>query len=172
MGSSVIDNKKRLKEIIQEAKADIKSGLEANGNTTAVERGLSYLSEGSYYQAQVSSVGFYRFLDDLYKRYDDCADRLIDILSGLVQLIFNKNKMLINITAEGEGYDLIKDELLHCPMLNKDNVRLRFLKQLLTCQKSLESIMKDLRRRVKCSMLRVWVISKSMVMITPEAFRC
>ena len=45
MGSSVIDNKKRLKEIIQEAKADIKSGLEANGNTTAVERGLSYLSE-------------------------------------------------------------------------------------------------------------------------------
>ena len=121
VGSSVIDNKKRLKEIIQEAKADIKSGLEANGNTTAVERGLSYLSEGSYYQARVSSVGFYRFLDDLYKRYDDCADRLIDILSGLVQLIFNKNKMLINITAEEEGYDLIKDELLHCPMLNKDN---------------------------------------------------
>ena len=121
VGSSVIDNKKRLKEIIQEAKADIKSGLEANGNTTAVERGLSYLSEGSYYQARVSSVGFYRFLDDLYKRYDDCADRLIDILSGLVQLIFNKNKMLINITAEEEGYDLIKDELLHCPMLGKDN---------------------------------------------------
>ena len=57
----------------------------------------------------------------MYKRYDDCADRLIDILSGLVQLIFNKNKLLINITAEEEGYDLIKDELLHCPMLNKDN---------------------------------------------------
>ena len=121
MDSSVIGNKKRLKEIIQEAKADIKSGLEANGNTTAVERGLSYLSEGSYYQAQISSVGFYRFLDNLYKNYDDCADRLIDILSGLVQLIFNKNKLLINITAEKEGYDIIKDELLHCPMLNKEN---------------------------------------------------
>ncbi len=121
VGSSVIDNKKRLKEIIQEAKADIKSGLEANGNATTVERGLSYISDGSYYQAQISSVGFYRFLDDMYKKYDECSDRLIDILSGLMKLIFNRDKLLINITSEEEGYSLISKELSRCEVFNNND---------------------------------------------------
>ncbi len=110
VNSSVIDNKKRLKEIIQEARADIKSSLEASGNITTVERGLSYISEESYYKAKIKSVGFYRFLCDLCNRYEECYDDLVDMLSKLTGCIFDKNKLLINITSEQEGYELISKE--------------------------------------------------------------
>ncbi|MBE5928745.1 MAG: insulinase family protein [Lachnospiraceae bacterium] len=109
---SVINDKKRLKEIIQEARAEARASIEATGNLTTVERALSYISETAYYQGLIGQVGFYRFLDKLYNDFDECADNLIDILEKLVGCIFDKEKLLINITADEEGYQVFEKEYL------------------------------------------------------------
>ncbi len=107
---SVINDKKRLKEIIQEARAEARASIEATGHSTTVECVLSYISETAYYQGLIGQVGFYRFLDKLYTDFDSCADRLVDILEKLTRCIFDKEKLLINVTADKDGYEAFKKE--------------------------------------------------------------
>ncbi len=107
---AVLNDKKRLKEIIQEERSALRGSMEAAGNNTAVERGLSYASESGYLQGRTGTVGLYRFIDSIYNNFDECADRLIEIFEILRDNIFRKDKLFISITASEEGYSCFEKE--------------------------------------------------------------
>ena len=104
IGKAVLNDKKRLKEIIQEERSELRGIMESSGNNTAVERGLSYASKSGYIQGRTGTVGLYRFIDGIYNHFDECADRLIDIFEILRDNIFRKDKLFISVTASEEGY--------------------------------------------------------------------
>ncbi len=107
---SILVDKKRIKDIIEEIRSELKGKMEASGNATAVDRALSYSSKSSYLQNQMSGIGFYRFIDDLCNRFDELSDSLIDILETLIYKIFRKEHLLISFTADDEGYGCFEDE--------------------------------------------------------------
>lgn len=107
---SILNDKKRLREILNENHAGLKGSLESAGHSTAVDRGLSYLSKSSFYQNQIGGISAYRFTDELCNRFEELSDRLIDILEALVYRIFKKDRLLVNITADDNGYKYFEDE--------------------------------------------------------------
>jgi len=106
---SIINNVSRVKEILLEMRAELKGSLEASGNATALERGLAYDSKSAFCQNQVGGIAFYRFLSALCDKYDEYADGIIKILEALTYKIFKRNKLLVSITADDEGYKHFED---------------------------------------------------------------
>lgn len=107
---SLFSDKKRLRDVLFELRAEFKASLEASGNATAVDRGLSYNSESMYYQNQITGVSFYRLLDEICNDFDNQCDKLIDILEALVYKIFNRKNLIVSITADDDGYKVFEDE--------------------------------------------------------------
>ena len=107
---SLFNDKKRLKEILLEMRADLKGSLEAAGNATALERGLSYISKAQFCKNQLNGVLFYRFLSAVCDKYDDYADELIRILEALLYKVFRKDNLTVSITADDEGYNIFADK--------------------------------------------------------------
>lgn len=110
MKGSLFSDKKRVREVLFEMRADLKATMEAAGNTTANSRGLSYISKAMFYNNQIGGVSFYRLLDNICNNYDNQSDTLIDILESLVYKMFRKSNVLVSITCDDEGYRLFEDE--------------------------------------------------------------
>lgn len=106
-----LEDEKRLREIIGETRSYLQSGLQAYGNLTAAWRGLSYLWEPYYYLEQMRGIAYYHFLCDLDDHFDERKKNLIAVLKSLVQNIFTKERLLLSVTAEQEGYDSLQENV-------------------------------------------------------------
>lgn len=95
---------KRLKEIIQEARSHAKMRLEMAGHSTAISRSASYFSPTSAYNELVGGVSYYRFLERIARNYDGEKEQVIARLREVCAKMFVRSNMLINYTANEEGY--------------------------------------------------------------------
>lgn len=102
--SSHVWDEKRLREVIGEARADMQISLQSSGHTTASWRAMSYLAEHMYYMEQFKGIAYYDFLCDLDAHFDERKENLIQVLQGLVEAIFVKERLSIGVTADEEGY--------------------------------------------------------------------
>lgn len=108
VSNTKFDDKKRLKEIIQELKSRFERRIIERGHTVAVSRINSYFSLAAKYENLLSGIDFYKFIVDLDKNFDDKADCIISSLEKVKNSIFNKNNLIVSITAEQENYEQFK----------------------------------------------------------------
>ncbi len=109
--NSKLDDEKRLREILAETKARLQGVLTSRGHTTAVARGLAYSSDSAYVGDQTKGIGFYRFIERLYGRFEEEKESLVAIFKELMQAIFCKKNMMVDFTADREGYELLERSL-------------------------------------------------------------
>ena len=107
---TVLDNTKRLKEIIDEMKSKMQMYFNSNGHSVAVDRAMSYYSVHGMFKDITAGISFYQFLEDLSANYAGRAEMAIGNLKQLLKMIFTKNKMLISITADEEGCRRFQEE--------------------------------------------------------------
>ena len=84
------DDEKRLKEILNQLKSRLEMSLMSNGHSAAVNRAMSYFSQGSWYKEMVEGIAFYQFLCGVLKDYDTKKSEVIAKLQKMVQKIFRK----------------------------------------------------------------------------------
>lgn len=106
--SNLFDTK-RLKDILLEVKSSQKQGLLAAGNITALTRALSGFSKEYELKEFTSGIEYYRCLEALASGGD--IDALAHKLHTIAKKVFNKNNLLIHITAEKKGYERYKELL-------------------------------------------------------------
>lgn len=97
---------KRLKEIIDETKSRMQMRFQSSGHSVAVNRAMSYYSEHGLFREIIQGISFYEFLEDITANYGLMKDTIISKFKELIELIFAKNKLLVSITADNEGYRL------------------------------------------------------------------
>ncbi|MCD4656424.1 MAG: insulinase family protein [Planctomycetes bacterium] len=102
------DEKNRLKEIIGELKARMKSRI-MNGFFAEYTRLGSYYSQAGKLGEIWGGITFYNFLDDLHKNFDAKFEDLTQNLRRTAQLIFNRNKLTIGFTAEEQDYQHLQN---------------------------------------------------------------
>ncbi len=106
-----LDDEKRLREIIGEVRSGKQASLQASGHSSAAWRGLSYLQEQYYYIEQIRGIAYYDFICDLDDHFDDRKKNLIAVLEGLAKNIFTRERMLVSVTADPEGYAVLDKEI-------------------------------------------------------------
>ena len=82
---SILEDEKRLKEILNEAKSKGQMKLMGSGHTAAVARATSYFSDTSYFNDLTGGIGFYQCLESWAKDFDTKKQEIMDGLKRVVK---------------------------------------------------------------------------------------
>ena len=111
MNHTIMDDEKRLREIIAESKSRLEMRMMGRGNAVAVRRAMAYFSESDLFEDLSGGVGYYDFIADIDKNFEERKADLIAQLKELVSCIFRKDNLFLSITASEEGYELLEKEM-------------------------------------------------------------
>ncbi len=102
--TSRFEDTRRLYEIIAEAKSRMQAALTGAAHSVAMIRALSYFSPTAAISGQISGIPQYRLLEDLEKNFDQRKEELVKKLKELTRYIFRKENLMVDYTADSEGY--------------------------------------------------------------------
>ena len=111
LNHSVFTDEKRLGEVIQETRSRARMKLENAGHSTAVSRATSYFSATAYYNELTGGTAYYHFLEQLEKDYPAKKQEIIAKLQEVSRKLFTRSNMLINYTADENGYEKLPETL-------------------------------------------------------------
>ena len=109
--NSKFDDKKRIREIIQETKSGQEHAIVSSGNYYAGLRIQSYFSAAGKYQELTSGLKFYHFLVELDASYDKKSNEVVQNLKKVSQLLFNRNQLIVSFTGEKSDFKLAQPGL-------------------------------------------------------------
>ena len=112
--SSKLEDEKRLGEILDETRSRARMKLEDSSHGAAVGRASSYFSATAAFNDRIGGIGYYQFLEEVSSRYaGDPAYRkeLIERLGKVSARLFTSDNLMVEYTADGEGYSRLPAEL-------------------------------------------------------------
>jgi len=101
---SVFNDKKRIKGLIKALKVNYESMFINGGNTLAVERTLSYLSDSGKY-SDLAYLPYYNFICDLDLNFDKQFYDIVENLNFVKDIVFNKEGLVVSYTGDEKYYD-------------------------------------------------------------------
>ena len=102
--NSILDDEKRLGEVISETRSRGRMKLEGACHSAAVARATSYFSPTSYYNDNTGGIGYYQFLEQLDRDYADRRKEIIARLNQVMERLFTVENLLVSYTADEEGF--------------------------------------------------------------------
>lgn len=106
--TSCLEDTDRILEILEELKSRMQGNMTASAHSLAAVRAMSYFSETAAVSELVSGLPCYRMLERLTSDFENCKDELIEKLNKLVECIFRPENMMIDLTAEQEGFERVE----------------------------------------------------------------
>lgn len=103
MNHSNFKDKKRIKDLIKMLRANYESVFVNQGNSLAIERTLSYLSDFGKYK-DLDYIPYYNFICDLDDNFDAEFDEMVKELNNVVEIVFNKDELVVSITGDEKYY--------------------------------------------------------------------
>lgn len=102
--TSSLSDKKRLKELVKEARSKMRIKMNSNAHSLAAGRALAYVSKNGQFTDELVGWEYYLFLSDLEEHFEEREDELITILSAITASVFRKENMILSITCEEEAF--------------------------------------------------------------------
>ena len=103
MLTSDFSDTKRLYEILAEGKSRIQSQMTSSGHSVAAGRALSYGSVSEAADEILSGIPFFRLVSHLVEHFDEEKDALVEKLKTLAQMIFRKERLMVDFVSEEEA---------------------------------------------------------------------
>ena len=100
---TILDDEKRLHEIISEARSRMQASFMSGGHTLAARRAMSYFSAPAAVSDQLRGLPLYRLLEDLDDHFEERKRELIACLQRLPGYLFRPENLLVDYTAEEKG---------------------------------------------------------------------
>jgi len=104
------DNPTRIREILLERKSSLESRYTDMAQGAAVKRASSYFSEVGVAMELLDGIAYYEFVSDLLENYESRKEQLVQKLRETYECIFAKDVMMLSVTADAEGYALVKEQ--------------------------------------------------------------
>ncbi|MDO5155221.1 MAG: insulinase family protein [Eubacteriales bacterium] len=100
--TSHITDKKRMKEVIAEIYSQLKESIQDSGHVAMATRASSYFSKSAYLKELMEGIGFYEFITDLYKNFEERYDRICDCLNRAIHAFAKKENLSISYTGKDD----------------------------------------------------------------------
>ena len=101
---SKFNDKMRIKSLIKALKINYESMFVNGGNSLAIERTLSYLSDSGKYN-DLGYLPYYNFICDLDRNFDAKFDEIVKNLYLVKDVVFNKQALVVSYTGDEKYYD-------------------------------------------------------------------
>ena len=102
---TVYADKKRLYEIVCEGKSRLQSQMTGAGHTVAAMRAMSYFSRNAAVNEVMNGITQYRFFEELERNFEDRYEETVAALKELCCIIFRRENLMADITAEEAGIE-------------------------------------------------------------------
>ena len=109
LNTSQITDTKRLYEIIAEIKSRGQASLIGAGHQTAVLRGASYGSPMARFQDEMAGVGYYKFIEDLEKNFQEKKEEIVAGLKTAMAEIIRPDSFMVSYTGERESVEKMQE---------------------------------------------------------------
>ena len=109
--TSVLEDEKRLYEIIARLKSRLQVRLTSAGHTTAATRAMGYFSPVSSFNDRVSGIDFYKVVEHLEEHFQEEKEELVCKLKSLMKKLFCKERMMVSLTSEDMILDQVKEKI-------------------------------------------------------------
>jgi Zn-dependent M16 (insulinase) family peptidase len=120
---SKIQDKKRIKELIQQIKSRIEMSIFNAGHSIASGRVGSYFSPSRKYMEKLQGLDFYWFIDHILEQFDNNSEEIIANLNKVYNTIFNINNLIISFTGDEKDFNFAKNNLkIVTERLNKEKL--------------------------------------------------
>jgi len=104
------NDKKRLKEIVQETASRVNMRITSSGNIAAAKRALSYISQCGMFNEVTSGIGYYEFLKDIEDNFEEKSEIVSEVFNRLTEMIFSKDNLMINVTTDEGEYAVVESK--------------------------------------------------------------
>lgn len=108
--TSKLDDKKRLKEILSELHTKLDTRIPASGHLYAANRALSYVDPMMAYKDKIDGIGFYEFIKNLDRHFEENADLLVRQLQRTQVCLFRKENLTLSLTGQFNFKSLLEGE--------------------------------------------------------------
>ena len=102
-GRTLFSDHKRIKEIINQSKANWDTSLFRRGQQIVASRVLAYFSPAAQFN-ETGVLSYYQFLGNLEKKLSQSLDGVAEKLAEVARLVFNREHLLISLTCEEDDY--------------------------------------------------------------------
>ena len=109
--TSKLDDKKRLKEIVDENVSRLQMAFNSSVSGVAVNRAVSYFSEAGAFRELLSGVDYYHFAKNLAKNFDAKCDEIMGALKETAHFIFRMDNLMVDYTARLEDIKVMEEAL-------------------------------------------------------------
>ena len=103
IGTSKLDDKKRLREIIGEVQSSRLTSISGSGNYYGALRAQSYFSKTAVVNDLLGGIGGYLALKEAATDTDAGADEIIRKLKAAMSFIFRPENLLVSVAADDEA---------------------------------------------------------------------
>ena len=103
--NTLLNDKKRFKELINKMYLNLEQGLSRNGHLTAINRAGSYVSKSYFIKDLISGIRYLDFIKDISLNLDNKFDEVISNLNRVSELIFTKSNFIFHTTCDKELLD-------------------------------------------------------------------
>lgn len=105
--TSRMDDTARLKEIISEIRTKMDVQIPASGHTFASTRALSYIDPAMKYKDVAEGIGYYNFIKDLDRHFEERKDELVKKLRLAQSCIFRRENLTVSITGDKDYREVL-----------------------------------------------------------------
>ena len=99
------DDKKRLRELLNEMKSKEQASFISSGHSVAAGRAMSYFSINSAVSEEIKGMTHYRFLEHLTEHFDEEYDALVAGLKAVHKFLFAKQRLMVDYTGEMKDFE-------------------------------------------------------------------
>ncbi len=107
---TVYQNPARIREILLERKSGLESRYTDMAQGAAVKRASSYFSEVGVAMELLDGIAYYEFISDLLADFEARKEEVVQKLTEVYACIFAKDVMMLSVTADAEGYKMVKEQ--------------------------------------------------------------
>lgn len=107
---SKLEDKKRIKELLAQEKANVKNVLVSAGHITALQRAASFVTKESYFDDATKGIRYYRFLEHLTENFEESIDETLEKIKNICRKILTVDNMLVHSTCTNQEYPYIEEE--------------------------------------------------------------
>lgn len=105
LSDSQLENKERLSELLKRHQSQIESAVNQNGYGVAVTRLESYYSRRGVFAEKTRGIGYYWFITDLLRKFNESPDSTINELKDVYAKLFSKQNLIAGITCGDKEFE-------------------------------------------------------------------
>lgn len=108
---SILEDEKRLREILNEVRSKSQMRLMSSGHTAAVSRATSYFSDVSYYNEITAGIDYFQSVEQWVREFDSKKGEIIAGLKRVMGALFTRDNMTVSYTADDRGFSFLPEAM-------------------------------------------------------------